>query len=117
MNSDDTKLWESVERDKFKYKVFLMLSMLAWGIAIGTLVYIGYLFWIDYLQVAKQYQVGVAGLMDLNEAKKNIYTIVLSISVILACLASVVVIMRQRSASLQDIQLRLAMVEQQIRDK
>ena len=117
MDKENLELWENIEKDKKKYKVLLGLSVLVWGLAICTLAYIGYLFYIEHQHVQDLYSKGVASILDLNEAKKNIYTVVLSISFIIASLLSLVVIMRQRSASLQDIQLRLALVEQHISSK
>jgi nitrate reductase NapE component len=116
MNINNDQLWKNIEKDKSKYKAFLMLSMIAWVAAIGALGYIGYMFYLEYLEIHKSYSVGLAKDIDLYQAKTNIYTVVLSISIIVACLSSIVVVMRQRSASLLDIQLRLALVEQHISD-
>jgi len=114
MENENTQLWKKVEQDKAKYKLFLIVSLVTWTIAIGALAYIGYLFYLEYQHVYSLYQVAVAKQTDVYEAKKNIYTVVLAISIIVACLSSLVVLMRQRSSSLLDIQLRLAVVEQQI---
>jgi len=114
MQQDYSQLWKQVERDKVKYKAFLFLSLIAWVVAIGALTYIGYLFYLDYMHIHSLHEVGAAQQIDVNEAKKNIYTVVLSISIIVACLSSVVVLMRQRSSALHDIQVRLAIVEQHI---
>ena len=114
MENDNLQLWKKVEQDKFKYKVFLFVSLATWAIAIGALAYIGYLFYLEYQHVLSLYQVSVVKQTDVFEAKKNIYTVVLAISIIVACLSSLVFLMRQRSSSLLDIQLRLAIVEQQI---
>jgi hypothetical protein len=114
MEIDNSQLWKKVEQDKLKYKFFLILSLTTWVIAISTLAYIGYLFFLEYQHIYSLYEVAVAKQTDLYEAKKNIYIVVLAISIIVACLSSVVLLMRQRSSSLQDIQLRLAIVEQQI---
>ena len=95
----------------------MFISLAAWTIAIGVLVYFGYLFYLDYQHIIGQYNVGLANNINLYEAKKDILTIVLSISIIFACLSTLVVIMRQRSSSLHDIQIRLAMVEQHISEK
>ena len=117
MDNENSQLWKSVEQDKLKYKIFMFISLAAWTIAIGVLVYIGYLFYLDYQHIIGQYNVGLANNINLYEAKKDILTIVLSISIIFACLSTLVVIMRQRSSSLHDIQIRLAMVEQHISEK
>jgi hypothetical protein len=117
MDNENSQLWKSVEQDKLKYKIFMFISLAAWTIAIGTLVYIGYLFYLEHQHIYGLYQVGLKNNIDLNEAKKNIYTIVLSISIIFACLSSLVFVMRQRSSSLHDIQIRLAMVEQHLSEK
>ncbi|WP_448548303.1 hypothetical protein [Thalassotalea fusca] len=114
MQQDYSQLWKQVERDKIKYKVFLLVSLVAWGVAIGVLAYIGYLFYLDYIHINNLFEVGAAKQFDVHEAKKNIYTVVLTISIIVACLASLVVLMRQRSCALHDIQVRLAIVEQHI---
>lgn len=114
MENENSQLWQKVEQDKLKYKFFLFLSLTTWVIAIGALAYIGYLFFLEYQHIYSMYEVAMAKQTDLYEAKKNIYIVVLAISIIVACLSSLVLLMRQRSASLQDIQLRLAMVEQQI---
>lgn len=117
MDNENSQLWKSVEQDKLKYKIFMFISLAAWTIAIGVLVYIGYLFYLEHQHIYSLYQVGVKSNIDLYEAKKDIFTIVLSISIIFACLSTLVVIMRQRSSSLHDIQIRLAMVEQHISEK
>jgi len=117
MDNENSQLWKSVEQDKLKYKIFMFISLAAWTIAIGVLVYIGYLFYLDYQHIYSLFEVGLSRKTDLHEAKQNIYIIVLSISIIFACLSSVVFITRQRSSYLQDIQVRLAMVEQQISEK
>jgi len=114
MEHENAQLWKKVEQDKFKYKIFLFVSLITWAVAIGALAYIGYLFYLEYQHVYSLYEVALAKQTDLYEAKKNIYIVVLSISIIVACLSSLVVVMRQRSSSLQDIQLRLALIEQQI---
>lgn len=114
MESENVDLWKKVEQDKLKYKMFLILSLATWSIAIGALAYIGYLFYLEYQHIYELSAVGLANQTDINEAKKNIYTVVLAISIIVACLSSLVVLMRQRSSSLLDIQLRLAIVEQYI---
>lgn len=117
MDNENSQLWKSVEQDKLKYKIFMFISLAAWTIAIGVLVYIGYLFYLDYQHIIGLSKVGLSSKMDLREAKQNIYIIVLSVSFILACLSSLVFVMRQRSSSLHDIQIRLAMVEQHISEK
>lgn len=117
MENENLKLWEKVEQDQLKYKVFLTLSLITWAIAIGVLISIGYLFYLEYQQLYSQFQVGLIDQIGLNEAKKNIYMVVFSISIIVACLSSLVVLMRQRSASLHDIQMRLAIVEQHVSEQ
>jgi len=117
MNNENSQLWKSVEQDKLKYKIFMFISLATWTIAIGVLVYIGYLFYLDYQYLLARFSVGTANKMDLYEAKKDIFTIVLAISIIFACLSTLVMIMRQRSASLHEIQVRLSMVEQHISEK
>jgi hypothetical protein len=114
MENNHSPLWEKVEQDKLKYKVFLWVSLATWALTIGTLTYIGYLFYLEHQHIYDLYQRGLVKDIDVYDAKKNIYTVVLSISMIVAFLSSVVVIMRQRSSSLQDIQLRLAIVEQHL---
>jgi hypothetical protein len=117
MDNENSQLWKSVEQDKLKYKIFMFISLAAWAIAIGVLIYIGYLFYLDYQHIIGLSKVGLRTKMDLREAKQNIYIIVLSVSFIFACLSSLVFVMRQRSSSLHDIQIRLAMVEQHISEK
>lgn len=114
MENENLQLWKKIEQDKLKYKIFLFFSLATWVFTVGILVYIGYLFYLEYQHIYSLYEVAIAKQTDVYEAKKNIYTVVLAISIIVACLSSVVVLMRQRSSSLQDIQIRLAIVEQHI---
>ena len=58
MDNENSQLWKSVEQDKLKYKIFMFISLAAWTIAIGVLVYIGYLFYLDYQHIIGQYNVG-----------------------------------------------------------
>lgn len=117
MNNIENNLWQQIEKDKNKYTMVLFVSAFAWFATIAVLSYIGYLSFLEHQMVVKLYNVGIKEQIDVFEAKKSIVFIVFASTMIVACLMTVVVFMRQRSASLHEIQMRLAMVEQHIEAK
>ena len=114
MDNNTPNLWQKVEQDQKKYKWLTLVGVTMWLIALGALAYIGYLFYLELQHITKLYEVALAKQVDIYNAQKNIYIVVLAISIIIACLTSIVLLMRQRSNALHDIQIRLALLEQHI---
>jgi len=117
MADSEQALWQKASRDKWIYKFMLMLSMLFWVTTIAVLAYIGNNFYLEYLEVVNKYSVGVGSKTDIYDARNNMLIVAFSITIIVAVLSSIVMFMRQRSAALHDIQLRLAMLEQLVTKK
>lgn len=114
MDNNTPNLWQKVEQDQKKYKWLTLVGVTMWLIALGALAYIGYLFYLELQILTQRYETGLVKMVDIYNAKKNIYVVVLAISIIIACLTSIVLLMRQRSNALHDIQIRLALLEQHI---
>ncbi len=115
--TNDTALWQQIDRDKNKYKAFMVFCFIAWAITLSVLAYIGYLYYLEFEVVLSKLEVALANKSDVYLAKQNILSVLVAITFLIAVLATIVVFMRQRSASLQDIQLRLTLLEQSISDK
>lgn len=115
--TNETALWQKIDRDKNRYKAFMLLCFLAWAVTLSVLAYIGYLYYLEFEVVLGKFEVAVASNSDIYLAKQNILSVLVAITFLIAVLATIIVFMRQRSASLQDIQLRLTLLEQSISGK
>jgi len=113
MNSKND-LWQKIDRDTNKYKIFLAMSMTFWVVTLAVLGYIGYIYYLEYEVVLNNFKIGLTNNSAIYSAKQDILLMLLSMTFIISVLATIVVFMRQRSASLQEIQLRLTMLEQSI---
>lgn len=113
MNSKND-LWNRIDRDTNKYKMFLTMSMTFWVVTLAVLGYIGYIYYLEYEVVLNNFKIGLTNNSAIYSAKQDMLSILLSMTFIISVLATIVAFMRQRSASLQEIQLRLTMLEQSI---
>jgi len=113
MNSKND-LWNKIDRDTNKYKMFLTMSMTFWVVTLAVLGYIGYIYYLEYEVVLNNFKIGLTNNSAIYSAKQDMLSILLSMTFIISVLATIVAFMRQRSASLQEIQLRLTMLEQSI---
>ena len=114
MKMNDDKLWKKVKRDKMFYGAILLITIGLWGGALYSLGTIGFLYEskLDYLY--KSYDVGMAKMVDIEAVKQKLFGVVFAFTIILAILLTVVLMMRQRTAALTEIQIRLALLEQHI---
>ncbi|WP_341502112.1 hypothetical protein [Gallaecimonas sp. GXIMD4217] len=117
MDKQQDPLWAKVKRDRSLYSLILVVSLVAWLATLAFLAYVGLYFYQELQLVIQRHDVGLAQSIDVLEAKKNVLMVAMAFSIIVACLASVVLLMRQRTASLQDIQLRLGLLEQYIAEQ
>ncbi|WP_462156949.1 hypothetical protein [Pseudoalteromonas sp. GB56] len=114
MTNQLNPLLQQINRDKKIYVTMLGISFIAWLSTLGCMLFIGYTEYLEYLRIQSGFSVGMAKKADVNAALASLGYVALGISMMVAALTTVIVLVRQRSASLQDIQLRLALVEEMI---
>ena len=117
MATPSNPLLQQINRDKKFYFTLLTFSFIAWLSTLGCMLFIGYTEYLEYTRIQSMFSVGMAKKADVHAAIASVCYVALGISVMAATLTTVVVLVRQRSASLQDIQLRLALVEELMSNK
>ncbi|WP_105188654.1 hypothetical protein [Pseudoalteromonas sp. T1lg48] len=114
MPNQHNPVLQQIHRDQKIYTSIMAISLVAWLLTLGILCFIGYTEYLDYQLIQSRFSVGLAHKEDVSEALKGVAFIAFTISMMVAALTTVILLVRQRSASLQDIQLRLALVEEMI---
>ena len=114
MEMTDDKLWKHVKRDKMLYGVILVAAVCLWAGALYALGTIGFLYESKLEHLYKSYWVGMAKMVDIEAVKQQLFAVVFAFTFLLAVLLTVVLIMRQRTAALTEIQIRLSLLEQHI---
>jgi hypothetical protein len=108
------KTWALIEEEKRRDRLLRRMSAAAWGVTLLVLVGYGIL---TGLQVWEMFRANLAGMVPFATvvAMATPFIIVLgAVSLLVATMATIGVFLRMRTASLSEIQLRLASLEEMI---
>jgi hypothetical protein len=107
--------WNAIDREKRRDTVVRRTSVAAWGVTFVALLVFAAIMVQHILMMEKRVAVGVAGTIELYDSLLPLVAVVGVLAVLIATLSTVGVFLRLRTASLAEIQLRLANLEEMLR--
>jgi hypothetical protein len=113
--SEHDSTWNAIEREKRRDTVVRRTSVAAWGVTFVALLVFAAIMVQHVLMVEKRIAIGAAGTLDVYDSMLPLVAVVGVLAVLIATLSTVGVFLRLRTASLAEIQLRLANLEEMLR--
>lgn len=105
------RIWEAIENDKRRDRVVRKIAVIAWSITLALVLLLGALVGMQVAELAKGAMVGAVPWMAVFGVAMPFVIVLGILSVLIATLSTVGVFLRMRTASLAEIQLRLAALE------
>jgi hypothetical protein len=109
--SVESEAWAMIDKERRRDRFVRMVSIVAWAVTVGVVLIYGALTAVRVSRVAKLVAVGVMERMATFDAMMPFIAVVGILSLLIAVLATVGMFLRLRTASLAEIQLRLAALE------
>jgi hypothetical protein len=106
--------WDAIDKEKRRDRLLRRVSVTAWGVTIGLVILLGALVSTQVITLARGAMVGALPWMAVAGAAMPFVIVLGILSVLIATLSTVGVFLRLRTASLGEIQLRLAALEEMI---
>jgi hypothetical protein len=113
--SEHDSTWNAINREKRRDTVVRRTSVAAWGVTFVALLVFAAIMMQHILLVKKRLDLGVVGTPELYDSVLPLVAVVGVLAVLIATLSTVGVFLRLRTASLAEIQLRLANLEEMLR--
>lgn len=110
-NADAGALWTLIEGERKQDRLVRRVSTVAWILTLSVLLVFAILTGLDVAQAARLVGLGLAPSNAVRDAAVPFLGIVGATSLLLALVATAGIFLRSRTASLADIQLRLATLE------
>lgn len=118
--SNDTKqsrVWDAIDAEKRRDRLVRRISVAAWSVTMLVLLVFAVKIARDVADTMRRIDVGIAPAGAAWDTLMPLIVVVGAISLVVAVLATVGVFLRLRTASLHEIQLRLASLEQLIAER
>lgn len=103
--------WNLVERERRRDRVLRRVSLVAWMVTGVLVLALGVITGLEVAALMRRYRVGLIMGMDVVESAVPFMMVLGVLSVLVGTLSTVGIFLRLRTASLVDIQLRLAALE------
>lgn len=107
--------WSAIDREKRRDAAVRRTSVAAWGVAFVALLVFAAIMVQHILIMKQRVGYGVAGTLELYDSMLPLVAVVGVLAVLIATLSTVGIFLRLRTASLVEIQLRLANLEEVLR--
>ena len=107
--------WSAIDREKRRDALVRRTSVIAWGVTFVALLVFAAIMVQRFLMIQRRVAYGVAATFELYESMLPLVAVVGILAVLIATLSTVGIFLRLRTASLVEIQLRLANLEEVLR--
>ena len=107
--------WSAIDREKRRDAVVRRTSIAAWAVTFVALLIFAAIMVQRFLMIQRRVAYGVAATFELYESMLPLVAVVGVLAVLIATLSTVGIFLRLRTASLVEIQLRLANLEEVLR--
>ena len=108
------KVWEAIDNEKRRDRLIRRISVVAWSVTLTLVLLLGAAVGVQIAGMAKAAMLGVLPWMSVIGIAMPFLIVLGILSTLIATLATVGVFLRLRTASLSEIQLRLAALEDMI---
>jgi hypothetical protein len=105
------KAWAMIDKEKRRDRLLRRVSIAAWSVTFGVVLVFAVIIGAQVSDTMRSVEVGVAPQMAVYRAAMPLLVVLGILSVLIATLSTVGVFLRLRTASLAEIQLRLAALE------
>ena len=105
------KVWEAIENERRRDRLIRRVSVTAWSITFFFVAILAVLVCLQVAQFAKGAMVGALPWVTVFAAAMPLVIVLGLLSVLIATLSTIGIFLRLRTASLTEIQLRLAALE------
>ena len=105
------KVWEAIENERRRDRLIRRVSITAWSITFFFVAILAVLVCMQVVQLAKGAAVGAVPWITVFGAAMPLVIVLGLLSVLVATLSTIGIFLRLRTASLTEIQLRLAALE------
>lgn len=107
--------WSAIDREKRRDAVVRRTSIAAWAVTFVALLVFAAIMVQRFLMIQRRVAYGAAATFELYESMLPLVAVVGVLAVLIATLSTVGIFLRLRTASLAEIQLRLANLEEVLR--
>ncbi len=107
--------WNAIDREKRRDAMVRRTSIAAWGVTFIALLFFAAIVVQRVLLIQRRVAYGIAATFELYESMLPLVAVVGVLAVLIATLSTVGIFLRLRTASLVEIQLRLANLEEVLR--
>ena len=114
-STSNTAIWNAIEKERSRDRIVRRASMIAWAITFIALAAFSIICIQHILLEKRRVAVGVDSSLALYDAALPLVATIGVLSTLVATLCTVGVFLRLRTASLSEIQLRLAALEEMLR--
>ena len=111
---DRNTAWAAIDQEKRRERALRRVSVAAWTVTFLAVVGYGILVALEIIHSVKLIGAGAATALVVVAQLTPLLVIVGALSVLVAAVATIGVFLRQRTASLHEIQLRLAALEDMV---
>jgi hypothetical protein len=106
--------WASIDREKRLDRIIRTVSIVAWTVTFVLVLVFGIMVSMQVAQMIRAMQIGAVSWINVLGAAFPLMIVLGTLSLLIAVLSTVGIFLRLRTASLAEIQLRLAALEQML---
>lgn len=110
-------VWTAINREKSRDRLLRIVSTVAWGITLVLLLIYGGMVASKVSRLRDMVDMGVAQQQDVFNATIPLIAVVGTVMLLVATLSTIGMFLRMRTATLGEIQLRLAALEGMLTDR
>jgi hypothetical protein len=112
--SASDRIWQAIDTEKRRDRLIRRISIIAWSVTVTLVLLLGLAVGIQIAEMAKGAMLGVLPWMSVIGVAMPFIIVLGLLSTLIATLATVGMFLRLRTTSLNEIQLRLAALEDMI---
>lgn len=112
--SASDKIWQAIDNEKRRDRLIRRISIVAWSVTVTLVLLLGVAVAIQVAEMANRAMVGIMPWMSVIGIAMPFFIVLGLLSTLIATLATIGMFVRMRTASLSEIQLRLAALEDMI---
>ena len=112
--SASDRVWQAIDNEKQRDRLIRRISIIAWSVTVTLVLLLGVAVGIQIAEMAKSAMLGILPWMSVIGIAMPFIIVLGLLSTLIATLATVGMFLRLRTTSLNEIQLRLAALEDMI---
>ncbi len=109
-----TKVWAAIDADKRRDRTLRRITVTAWTITLGLVLVLGLVVGLSVADTVRLAAVGAAPWLSVAGAALPLVVVLGVVALLVATLGTVGIFLRMRTATLGEIQLRLAALEEML---